>query len=172
MPWRVCLSGLPGGGKSMIARALAAETGALWLRVDRVEQAKREPHMKTEDLADGGYAAPRAVPPAVLEQGSDVIADRVNPIPLTQEAWRAAMLEEGGRHLDVALTCSNTKEHRRRVETCKAEVPKPGLPDWQAVLTRTYEPLTAADLSLDAAARPVEAGSVGIRTALQEYAHG
>lgn len=58
MGWMVCLSGLPGSGKSTVARALAAHTGALWLRIDRIEQAMRESQMGVTDLADGGYAAP------------------------------------------------------------------------------------------------------------------
>lgn len=172
MPWLVCLSGLPGVGKSTIARALAAETGALWLRVDRVEQAMRESHMETEDLADGGYAALRAVAAAALEQGFDVIADSVNPIAITRDAWRAATLEGGGRHLDVELICSDTIAHRRRVETRKVEVPGLVLPDWQAVLRRTYEPFIAADLSLDTGALPVEVSVARIRASLEAVDHG
>ena len=35
--------GLPGTGKSTIARALAAKIGAVWLRIDGIEQALRDP---------------------------------------------------------------------------------------------------------------------------------
>ena len=38
----IVLGGLPGSGKSSIARELARETGAMWLRIDFIEQAIRE----------------------------------------------------------------------------------------------------------------------------------
>lgn len=151
MPVLVCLSGLPGVGKSTIARALAARTGALWLRVDRVEQAMRDSHMVTDDLADGGYAALQAVSAAALEQGLDVIADCVNPIPMTRSAWQAASRSVDARHLDVELLCSDVRVHRTRVETRVPEVPGLALPAWAAVVARVYVPFATADLRLDTA---------------------
>lgn len=38
----IVLSGLPGAGKSTIARALAEAIGAAWLRIDTIEMAIRE----------------------------------------------------------------------------------------------------------------------------------
>ncbi len=39
----IVLGGLPGSGKSSIARELARETGAMWLRIDFIEQAIANP---------------------------------------------------------------------------------------------------------------------------------
>ena len=38
----IIFSGLPGSGKSTIARALAQQLGAVYLRIDTIEQAIRE----------------------------------------------------------------------------------------------------------------------------------
>ena len=38
----IIFSGLPGSGKSTIARALAKRLGAVYLRIDTIEQAIRE----------------------------------------------------------------------------------------------------------------------------------
>jgi predicted kinase len=38
----IVFAGLPASGKSSIARALALELGAVWLRIDSIEQAIRE----------------------------------------------------------------------------------------------------------------------------------
>lgn len=40
----------------------------------------------------------------------------------------------------VEVRCSDTAEHRRRVETCKPEMPGHGVPTWEQVLRRRYEP--------------------------------
>jgi predicted kinase len=164
MAWMVCLSGLPGTGKSTVARALAGRTGALWLRIDRIEQAMRESHMVTGDLADGGYAAAGAMAGAALEQGFDVIADSVNPIAVTRAAWQAVSAGARAVHLDVELVCTDRAEHRRRVETRDAGVPGLVLPDWAAVEARVYEPwqgpvlcLDTADLTPDVAAERIVA---------------
>lgn len=150
-PVLICLSGLPGTGKSTVARNLAARSGALWLRLDRIEQAMRASHMRTDDLADGGYAAAGAMAGAALEQGYSVIADCVNPITLTRTAWQAVSAAAGARHLDVELVCSDAEAHRRRVETRQPEVVGLRLPDWQAVQARDYEPWSVPVLRLDSA---------------------
>ncbi|MEM1076976.1 MAG: AAA family ATPase [Pseudomonadota bacterium] len=165
MAWLVGLSGVPGVGKSTIARAFAGETGALWLRVDHVEQAMRESHIQTDDLADGGYAALQAVAAAALEHGFDVLAHSLNPIQLTQVAWRAATAEKNGRHLDVELSFSDKAAHRQRVEIRASDVPGRALSDWPAVLDRRYEPFTSADLQLDTGALTVAKAAARIRAA-------
>ncbi|MFO7920010.1 MAG: AAA family ATPase [Nioella sp.] len=156
MPVLVCLTGLPGVGKSTIARRVAEETGALWLWLDEIETAMRASHMQTEDLADGGYAAAQAVATGALRQGYDVIADCVNSIELTRAAWRSVSGQTGARHLDVELTCSDPVQHRRRVETRKVDLPGWTAPDWASVKARDYEPLTGPGLRIDTGRAEIE----------------
>ncbi|MCR8546275.1 AAA family ATPase [Salipiger sp. P9] len=147
----VVLSGLPGVGKSTVARALAVKTGALWLRLDAIEQEMRGSHMVCADLADGGYAAARAVAAQALRQGYGVIADSVNPLEITRAPWMAVAERAGVPLCTVELVCSDAGAHRRRADTRVAEVPGLALPDWAAVSARAYECWEAAMLALDLA---------------------
>ena len=153
-----------------MAGLLAARTGALWLRIDRIEQALRASQMVTADLADGGYAAARAMAVAALEQGFDVIADSVNPLAETRAAWQAVSAAAGAGHLDVELACPDPAEHRRRVETRTPEVPGLALPDWAAVRARVYEPWQGPVLRLDTARDPP--GAVTDRIVAALHAQG
>lgn len=146
------LAGLPGVGKSAVARVLAARTGALWLRLDAIEQEMRDSHMVCADLADGGYAAARVVAAQALRQGYAAIADSVNPLEITRAPWVAVAARAGAPLCTVELVCSDEGEHRRRVETRAAEVPGLALPDWAAVCARDYTRWDAAMLRLDLAA--------------------
>ncbi|HVY02850.1 MAG TPA: AAA family ATPase, partial [Caulobacterales bacterium] len=117
----IIFAGLPGTGKSTIARVLAAETGAVWLRVDTIEQAIRGSGVAGEDLKDAGYRAAYALAEDNLRLGRTVIGDSVNPWMLTRDAWRDAGLRAGAPVLEVEITCSDVSEHRRRVETRAAD---------------------------------------------------
>ncbi|WP_425070437.1 AAA family ATPase [Sagittula sp. S175] len=143
----IVLSGLPGVGKSAVAEALCSEVGALWLRADAIEQAMRDSHMAYTDLADAGYAAMRVVAEEALARGFDVVADFVNPLPVTRTSWEALS------GLNVELVCSDAAEHRRRVEGRRSDVAGLALPSWEAVMARDYEPWDGA-LRLDTA-RPL-----------------
>jgi len=123
MPTLVVLAGLPGAGKSAIARGLAEQTGAVWLRIDSIEQAIRESGVVPGSLDDAGYRAAYAVAEDNLRLGRDVIGDSVNPWMLTRNAWRDAGLRAGARVMEVEVTCSDPDEHRRRVETRQVTAP-------------------------------------------------
>lgn len=81
--------GLPGTGKSTIARLLAARLGAVWLRIDSIEQALiRAETVTRHDIGPAGYLAAYAIAADNLRLGNVVIADAVNPIAITRQAWR------------------------------------------------------------------------------------
>ena len=52
-----------------------------------------------------------------LRAGRTVIADCVNPWPLTRRAWHSVAERAGVAALDVEIVCSDAAEHRRRVES-------------------------------------------------------
>lgn len=102
------IGGLPGTGKSTIARLLAARLGAVWLRIDSIEQALiRAETVTRHDIGPAGYLAAYAIAADNLRQGNVVIADSVNPIAITRQAWRAVATENAAPYLEIELTCSD-----------------------------------------------------------------
>jgi predicted kinase len=147
----VALGGLPGTGKTTIGRILAEMTGALFLRIDTIEQALRVALGLGRDVGASGYAIAASVARDNLALGRRVVADAVNPVAASRALWRDAATEAGADLIEVEIVCSDAAEHRRRVETRAADLHGHRLPDWQAVLGRHYEPWESADLVLDTA---------------------
>lgn len=153
----IVLSGLPGSGKSTLARALAEATGAVWLRIDSIEQAIRDAGVVPGALDDAGYRAAQAVAADNLRLGRDVVGDSVNPWGLTRDAWRDVGLSAGARVVEVEIVCSDAADHRRRVETRITDVVGLKLPDWDEVAAHDYHPWDREHLVVDTAGRPVAA---------------
>jgi predicted kinase len=149
----VVLSGLPGVGKTTIARELARVTGATYLRIDSIEQALREGGVT---VAGEGYAVACAVAEDNLRLGRTVVADCVNPWPLTRQAWRAVAARAGVRAIDVEIVCSEIAEHRRRVEGRSADIAGHRLPTWPDVVNRDYRPRDDDPIVIDTAHMSVE----------------
>jgi predicted kinase len=165
-PVFIVFAGLPCTGKSTIARALAVELGAVWLRIDSLEQAIRESGVVDGDLNDVGYRAAYAVAEDNLRLGRTVIADSVNPWMLTRNAWRDAGLRAGARVVEIETICSDLKEHRRRIETRPNEVPGLVPPSWRAVIDRDYHAWDREHVVIDTAGSSVQACVERIRAVL------
>ena len=159
----VIFSGLPGTGKTKIARALAKEIGAVHLRIDTIEQALRD---KGLTVVDEGYRIAYAVAEDNLRLGLTVIADSVNPIQLTREAWRAVAKRTCAPFIDIEVTCSDKSEHRRRVEQRQADIAGHNLPTWIDVEAREYEPWDRDRVVIDTATATPGNAVASIRAAL------
>jgi predicted kinase len=136
----IILSGLPGTGKTTIARALASPLRAVHVRIDEIEQRLRESGTLEGPLDDAGYRAGYALAQAQLRRGRTVIADSVNPLAISRDAWRDVAIRAGVTAIEVEVICSDVDEHRRRIETRVADIPNFTLPTWQEVVERWYEP--------------------------------
>jgi predicted kinase len=152
----IVFGGLPGSGKSSIAWRVAKETGAIWLRIDSIEQAIRNSGIAPLSIDDAGYRIAYAIAEDNLRLGCDVIGDSVNGWLSTRSAWRAVAARAGARIVEVEIICSDFGEHRRRVETRKSDVPGLVLPDWPAVIGRDYEPWDRDRLKIDTCGRSIE----------------
>ena len=152
-PVLVVLSGLPGVGKTTIARELARITGAVHVRIDSIEQALRD---RGVAVAGEGYAAAYAVAEDNLRRGRTVIADCVNPWPLTRREWRSVADRAGVAAIDVEIVCSDEHEHRRRVEARASDIAGHPLPTWAEVLARDYRPWNDERIVIDTALLSVD----------------
>ena len=162
----IVFSGLPGTGKSAIARVLAQQIGAIWLRIDSIEQAIRASGVVSGSLQDAGYRAAYSIAEDNLRLGHDVIGDSVNPWMLSRDAWRDAGKRAGARVVEIETICSDREEHRRRIEARLTEVPGLILPDWDAVISRDYHPWDRDHMIIDTAHRNVAACVAVIRKAI------
>ena len=155
MPRLIVFAGLPGSGKSTLSRELALRIGAVWLRVDSIEQAIRDSGVVPGDLKDAGYRAAQAAAEDNLRLGRDVVADCVNDWQVARDGWRLAGEGAGAEVIWVEVVCSDPVEHRRRVETRVVNVPGLTPPDWQSVVEREYHPWDCERFTVDTAGRTV-----------------
>ncbi|MCY4078113.1 MAG: AAA family ATPase [Acidobacteria bacterium] len=149
----IALGGLPGVGKSALARSLARRIGAVHLRIDTIEQAMRNAGFTVS--GPEGYLAARDLAEDNLRVGRTVIVDSVNPLAITRAYWCGAAARMAVELLEIEVVCSDRAQHRRRVESRDAEIPGLVLPTWQQVLDRRYEPWTTAHV-IDTAGRTAE----------------
>lgn len=142
----IIFSGLPGTGKTTIAKQLAKEIGAVYIRIDTVEQ-----ELKNLDSMKHGAAAYHVcynIAKNNLEIGLTVVADSVNPINYTREKWRNTAKASGVKFIEIETICSDKKEHQKRVEERQIDIAGFVKPTWEEVLNREYEEFSG-DLVVD-----------------------
>jgi predicted kinase len=156
-PWIIILSGLPGSGKTTLAKSLAQQTGSLHLRIDTIEQALIQSGIA--EVGPSGYMVAYEIARDHLGNGGCVVADCVNPIGITREAWREVALHSSAAALEVEVICSDQKLLRARVEGRTADIPGHILPRWEDVLCLDFEPWTPAIPVVDMAMLDAEAAA-------------
>ena len=149
----IALGGLPGVGKSTLAASLAQRIGAVYLRIDTIEQAMRNEGFTVS--GPEGYLAARDLAEDNLGLGHAVIVDSVNPAEITRNYWRDTAARIAVKLVEIEVICSDERQHRQRVESRTAKIPGLVLPTWQQVLDRRYEPWSRAHV-VDTARRTPE----------------
>jgi len=150
----VVFGGLPGTGKTTIAREVARRQGALYLRVDTIERSIQA-GLPGGEIGVAGYAVALALARENLSVGQVVVADAVNPVPEARDAWRSIAAKLPARLIEIEIVCLDTQEHQRRVEArhAAAGATTVGLapPTWDEVLKRHYVPWNEAHWVIDTA---------------------
>ena len=147
----IVLSGLPGTGKTTIAREFVARHGAVYLRIDAIEQALLSSGGHAAPIGAAGYLIAHELARSNLELGVTVLVDCVNPVTASRTAWRAVAASALSHILEVEVICSDGAEHKRRVEGRSANIAGHVLPSWEDVCRREYEPWISPRLVLDTA---------------------
>ena len=132
----IVLGGLPGVGKTTIARALASKSAAVLVRVDAIEHALKQQVGLEHDIGAAGYSVAFAVAASNLLLGNMVVADCVNPVAESRNGWRA--IARGLPLLEVEIICSDAAEHRRRVTERVPDIAGFRSPSWPEVVSHHY----------------------------------
>jgi len=141
--------GLPATGKTTFTTQLARRIGAVHLRIDTIEQALRDSGVRVD--GPDGYCVAYAVATGNLRLGRTVVADSVNPIELTREAWRAVARTAGSAFAEIEVVCADAAEHRRRAETRTLDITNLAAPIWDDIVRREYAPWTNSHVVVDTA---------------------
>jgi len=151
----IAFGGLPGAGKTTLAKAVAKRCSAVYLRIDTIEMAIRTNEMLPEDIGPAGYVVAYWVAEENLRLGHVVVADSVNPLQITRASWSLVARNAGVPLVEVEVVCSNPLEHRRRIESKTPDLD--GLPPqtWTSVCHRTYEEWSAPHLVIDTAGKSI-----------------
>jgi predicted kinase len=150
----IVFGGLPGTGKTTLARELSRRLSATYLRIDTLEQAIQQSRI-APDAGPSGYIAGYAVAADNLALGLTVVADSVNALTITRDSWIAVAQQAGSFFAEVETVCSDKLEHRRRVEMREPDIPGHVPPAWQDVVDRQYETWPRKHIVIDTAALPV-----------------
>jgi predicted kinase len=152
-----------------LARILANELGALYLRIDTIEQALRNSEVLAGPVEDAGYRVAYAVAADNLRLGWPVVADSVNPLRITRDAWRAVAVGVDARVIEIEVVCSDSTEHRRRVESRHTDIPGLSPPSWEEVSAREYHLWDCARIVIDTANTSVDKSLATLRLMIRQY---
>jgi predicted kinase len=152
----IVFGGLPGTGKTTVAKALAQKLDAVHLRVDTIEQALRSSAALKTDVGPAGYVVAYRLAEDNLRIGRVVVADSVNSLQVTRDAWVSVAEQASTKVAEVEFICSDAVEHRRRVETRRSDIEELKLPAWQDVIEREYENWDRPHIVIDTAAKTVK----------------
>jgi predicted kinase len=147
----ILFSGLPGTGKTILARKVSKHLGIPLLEKDRVQSVLRLHELADRSTADG-YHLILDLAEAQLKLGLSVILDGVFPLDGFRSAAREIAGMNDARFCPVFCYCSDVSVWKKRVEDRVGIVPDWTPVDWEEVeriraIFEPWDPLTT--LSVD-----------------------
>jgi predicted kinase len=137
------------------------------LRIDSIEQAIRDCD-PAQSHNEAGYRIAYAIAEDNLRIGRTVVADSVNPLEITREAWREVGRRVQVRTVEIEVICSDPEEHHRRVVQRTGDFTGLKLPTWQEVVEREYQPWHREHILVDTATQRVEESVRWLQRILQQ----
>lgn len=144
----VQMHGVPGSGKSSLARALGREIPAVVIDKDVVLAALLRSGIAEEHARGGAYEAYFDLAASMVRQGYSVILDSPMNWPRVETKWRALAAEARSPLLMIECVCPDDAELRRRLATRDALESQPREPLPPERLAGTIVP-TCERLTLD-----------------------
>jgi predicted kinase len=147
------MSGMPGTGKSDLAKHLAIALGAQVFSVDPIESAiLRAGIRRCFETGLAAYLVAKALAEAQLERGQSVIIDAVNSVEPAKELWREVARTYNEQLRIVECRCSDEALHRTRLGSRQRDLDESLEPTWADVQARRAEqtPWTEPIFEVDA----------------------
>jgi predicted kinase len=160
----IIFCGLPGTGKTTLARMLARKLQATYLRIDTIEEVLLAHDGVSADIGPEGYCVAYGVAEDNLALGGTVVADSVNPSRITREAWRDVARRVGVRFVDVAVSCHDHQKHRRRID---ARPTGTRGSDWAKIQIREFDAPAEVTIAVDTSVQTIEQSFSDLMIALR-----
>lgn len=169
-PTLYIFSGLPGVGKTTLAKKLATCCKATLLRIDTVEQGLRD--LYSLQVQGEGYRLSYRLAKDNLKVGNSVVADSCNPVQLTRKEWRETAISVKADYIDIEIICSDLEIHRQRAAARFSDIPNLTLPSWQDILQREYHQWKEARIVIDTAYKSIKACHKELIETIKEQYNG
>ena len=164
------VGGLPATGKSTVASAWPARPASRSsASIGSSRRSSTRPALR-QPLGPVGYTVAYGVAAEQLGHGVSVVAECVDPLGVTRDAWRDIAAGHGARLVEVELVCTDQAAHRERARTREVDVAGLRLPDWEQITSREYEPWDRDHLVIDTATRTPAEAVAAILAAIPERA--
>jgi len=119
------------------------------------------------DIGPLGYKVAYALAQENLGAGCDVVADSVNPLTLTRDAWRRVAETACSQIVEVEVVCSDSDEHRRRIETRSVGSLDSVSLTWKNVVDREYDPYGGHHIVIDTSNTTISDVLENLRTQIE-----
>ena len=146
------MAGLPGVGKSSLARGLALELGLCLLELDRIEAPLLE-RISGDTLGWSGYEILASLADDHLALGHSVILDCVTWVRSLRARWANLAQVRGAAFRPIEVVCSDVALHRTRLLQRRRQSRGLGDVGWERVeeARGLYETWDTPRLELDSA---------------------
>jgi predicted kinase len=147
-------SGLPGSGKTALAKNISKIIGAVYIRIDTIEQGIRD--LCNFNVQGEGYRLAYRIIMDNLIIGNNVLVDSCNPIKLTRNEYENIAIESNCKYKNIEIICSDKDEHKKRIETRKNDIKNLKLPTWDEIINRYYDSWDKDHIIIDTANKNIE----------------